>query len=137
MLRKLKHHEKKLLKKTDFLDWKKQNNQRQLAVMVRLGKAVLGWRVHIDVRQRIERIVVRIAGVTQRRAPIRDRVKPRDAEDGPVVDERQGLRHILDHLGRTQVTVTAERLTVADGNRRLPGVGTRRVRRAAVSVRDA
>ena len=32
-MRQLKHHEKKLLKKTDFLNWKRTNNIREIKVM--------------------------------------------------------------------------------------------------------
>jgi hypothetical protein len=32
MVRELKHHEKKLLKKVNFLKWKNENNQRELQV---------------------------------------------------------------------------------------------------------
>ena len=31
-MRKLKHHEKKLLKKVDFLQWKRENSHRELEV---------------------------------------------------------------------------------------------------------
>jgi hypothetical protein len=31
-MRQLKYHEKKLLKKVDFLQWKNENNQRELQV---------------------------------------------------------------------------------------------------------
>ena len=34
-MRQLKHHEKKLLKKVDFLNWKKTNNVREIQVMRR------------------------------------------------------------------------------------------------------
>jgi U3 small nucleolar ribonucleoprotein protein IMP3 len=37
MLRKLKYHEKKLLKKTDFLDWRKENNLRESAIVAKYG----------------------------------------------------------------------------------------------------
>lgn len=35
-MRQLKHHEKKLLKKVDFLQWKRENNHRELQVRSRL-----------------------------------------------------------------------------------------------------
>jgi hypothetical protein len=35
MVRKLKHHEQKLLKKVDFLNWKSDDNHREAAVMRR------------------------------------------------------------------------------------------------------
>lgn len=35
MVRKLKHHEQKLLKKVDFLQWKSDNNLREVEVMRR------------------------------------------------------------------------------------------------------
>ncbi|KAJ3737708.1 alpha-L RNA-binding motif-containing protein [Lentinula guzmanii] len=35
MVRKLKHHERKLLKKVDFLNWKQDSNLRQIKVMRR------------------------------------------------------------------------------------------------------
>ena len=34
-MRKLKYHEQKLLKKTDFLTWKKDQSQRELGVIRR------------------------------------------------------------------------------------------------------
>ena len=34
-MRKLKFHEKKLLKKTDFLDWKKEHNGHEIKVVRR------------------------------------------------------------------------------------------------------
>jgi U3 small nucleolar ribonucleoprotein protein IMP3 len=34
-MRKLKFHEKKLLKKVNFLDWKRENNHREAHVMQR------------------------------------------------------------------------------------------------------
>ena len=34
-MRKLKHHERKLLKKTNFLQWKSENNHRELEVIRR------------------------------------------------------------------------------------------------------
>ncbi|KAJ1678836.1 U3 small nucleolar ribonucleoprotein imp3, partial [Spiromyces aspiralis] len=35
MVRKLKHHEQKLLKKVDFLEWKNEHNLREIQVMRR------------------------------------------------------------------------------------------------------
>ena len=35
MVRQLKHHERKLLKKVDFLKWKSEHNLRELQVRVR------------------------------------------------------------------------------------------------------
>lgn len=37
MLRKLKYHERKLLKKVDFLDWRQENNLRESAVVSKYG----------------------------------------------------------------------------------------------------
>jgi U3 small nucleolar ribonucleoprotein protein IMP3 len=34
-LRKLKHHEKKLLKKVDFLQWKKEDGLREISILRR------------------------------------------------------------------------------------------------------
>ena len=34
-MRYLKHHEKKLLKKVDLLNWKKENNVKQIGIMRR------------------------------------------------------------------------------------------------------
>ncbi len=34
-LRKLKYHEQKLLKKVDFLDWKKEQSIREIAILRR------------------------------------------------------------------------------------------------------
>ena len=34
-MRKLKHHEQKLLKKVDFVNWKKDSNVREIAVLRR------------------------------------------------------------------------------------------------------
>ena len=34
-MRQLKYHEKKLLRKVDFLQWKNENNQRELQVKLR------------------------------------------------------------------------------------------------------
>ena len=34
-MRKLKHHEQRLLKKVNFLEWKNENNARELQVMRR------------------------------------------------------------------------------------------------------
>lgn len=34
-MRELKYHEKKLLKKTDFLDWKNEDNLREIKIMRR------------------------------------------------------------------------------------------------------
>ena len=35
MVRKLKHHEQKLLKKVDFLQWKHDDNVREIAILRR------------------------------------------------------------------------------------------------------
>jgi len=36
-MRKLKHHEHKLLKKVDFLNWNRENNLRELQVRPYIG----------------------------------------------------------------------------------------------------
>ena len=42
MVRQLKYHEKKLLKKVDFLKWKNENNLRELQVRERVCGRVCG-----------------------------------------------------------------------------------------------
>ncbi|PVV00601.1 hypothetical protein BB560_005012 [Smittium megazygosporum] len=37
MVRKFKHHEKKLLRKVDFLEWKNENNVQEIGVIKRYG----------------------------------------------------------------------------------------------------
>ena len=41
-MRQLKYHEKKLLRKVDFLQWKNENNQRELQVSPRCSGAACG-----------------------------------------------------------------------------------------------
>ena len=42
-MRQLKFHEKKLLKKVDFLQWKNENNQRELQVRTAVPRKVSLW----------------------------------------------------------------------------------------------
>lgn len=39
-MRQLKHHEKKLLKRVDFLQWKNEHNLRELQVLMQLLQAL-------------------------------------------------------------------------------------------------
>ena len=43
MVRKLKHHEQKLLKKVDFINWEVDNNLHEVKVMKRWVKMLIAY----------------------------------------------------------------------------------------------
>lgn len=85
-MRKLKHHEQKLLKKVDFLQWKNENNLRELQVM---------RRYHIQDRDDYKKYN-KIAGLVTK---VTNVLKQLDAKDSARIEMTEQLLEKLYNMG--------------------------------------
>mmetsp|Transcript_13239 Transcript_13239/g.25350 ORF Transcript_13239/g.25350 Transcript_13239/m.25350 type:complete len:183 (-) Transcript_13239:144-692(-) len=97
-MRKLKHHEQKLLKKVNFLEWKSEHGSREVAVM---------RRYHLQDREDYKRYN-KICGMITRMVAL---LRKMDARDPTRVDLTQALLAKLHAMG---VTPTEKGLSLCD-----------------------
>lgn len=103
-MRQLKHHEKKLLKKTDFLNWKRTNNINEIRVM---------RRYHITDREDYARYN-KIVGQVSKMVSILRKMPPSDAERIRMSEALLDKLHQMSVIPTGKLLDECERVNVSD-----------------------
>ncbi len=97
-MRKLKHHERKLLKKTNFLQWKSENNHRELEVI---------RRYHVQDREEYKELN-KICGMVTKLTNMLRQIDPRDPDRVEMTEK------LLDKLYSMGAIPSTKSLTLCD-----------------------
>ena len=97
-MRKLKHHERKLLKKTNFLQWKSENNHRELEVI---------RRYHVQDREEYKELN-KVCGMVTKLTNLLRQIDPRDPDRVEMTEK------LLDKLYRMGAIPSTKSLTLCD-----------------------
>ena len=97
-MRKLKHHERKLLKKTNFLQWKSENNHRELEVI---------RRYHVQDREEYKELNT-ICGMVTKLTNMLRQIDPRDPDRVEMTEK------LLDKLYSMGAIPSTKSLTLCD-----------------------
>ena len=97
-MRKLKHHERKLLKKTNFLQWKSENNHRELEVI---------RRYHVQDREEYKELN-KVCGMVTKLTNLWRQIDPRDPNRVEMTEK------LLDKLYSMGAIPSTESLTRCD-----------------------
>ncbi|GIL72841.1 hypothetical protein Vretimale_4497 [Volvox reticuliferus] len=125
-MRQLKYHEKKLLKKVDFLRWKSDDNVRELQVM---------RRYHIQERDDYKKYN-KICGMITRLANMLKRLDPKDTTRIDLTDQLLEKLHRMGVLPTKKSLVQCEQLTTSAFCRRRLAVVMVRIKMAE-TLREA
>mmetsp|Transcript_10372 Transcript_10372/g.31895 ORF Transcript_10372/g.31895 Transcript_10372/m.31895 type:complete len:183 (-) Transcript_10372:22-570(-) len=110
---KLKHHERKLLKKTDFLQWKSDNTLREAAVL---------RRYHVTGREDYVKYSKLVGQITSMVAKLKTK-RPDDAQRAELSGQLLRKLHAMGLIDSDSSLAKAEKVTVsAFCRRRLPVV---------------
>jgi U3 small nucleolar ribonucleoprotein protein IMP3 len=107
-MRQLKHHEKKLLKKTDFLDWKKTNNVHEMKIVKRF---------HITDRDDYSRYN-KIVGLIQKMVALLRKLPSSDADRIRMSEALLDKLHQMAVIPTGKLLDECERVNVSDFCRR-------------------
>eukprot|EP00892_Ulva_mutabilis_P011852 jgi/Ulvmu1/9039/UM005_0131.1 len=107
-MRKLKFHEKKLLKKVDFLQWKREHNHRELQVM---------RRYHIQDREDYKKYN-KLCGMITKLSSLLQRLEPTDDDRIQVTDELLEKLHRMGVITTKKSLLQTEKLSTASFCRR-------------------
>ncbi len=97
-MRKLKHHERKLLKKTNFLQWKSENNHRELEVI---------RRYHVQDREEYKELN-KVCGMVTKLTNLLRQIDPRDPNRVEMTEK------LLDKLYSMGAIPSTKSLTLCD-----------------------
>ena len=97
-MRKLKHHERKLLKKTNFLQWKSENNHRELEVI---------RRYHVQDREEYKELN-KVCGMVTKLTNLLRQIDPRDPDRVEMTEK------LLDKLYSMGAIPSTKSLTLCD-----------------------
>lgn len=107
-MRQLKFHEKKLLKKVDFLQWKNENNQRELQVI---------RRYHIQDREDYKKYN-KICGIVTKLVNVIKRLDPQDPVRVELTDQVLDKLYNMGVISTRKSLVLLERLSTSSFCRR-------------------
>ncbi|KAK9905563.1 hypothetical protein WJX75_002198 [Coccomyxa subellipsoidea] len=125
-MRQLKYHEKKLLKKVDFLQWKNENNQRELQVI---------RRYHIQDREDYKKYN-KICGIVTKLVNVIKRLDPQDPVRVELTDQMLDKLYNMGVIPTKKSLVLLEKLSTSSFCRRRLSVVMVRLRMAE-TLREA
>jgi|UniRef100_A0A6U0E5N6 U3 small nucleolar ribonucleoprotein protein IMP3 len=125
-MRELKHHERKLLKKVDFLQWKSERNHREVAIM---------RRYHLQDRDEYKRYNKLCGGVTKLTSVLA-KIDPRDQTRVKITEQLLAKLYELGAVPSEKSLALCDRLSTSSFcRRRLPVIMVRA--KMAETLREA
>ena len=107
-MRKLKHHERKLLKKTNFLQWKSENNHRELEVI---------RRYHVQDREEYKELN-KVCGMVTKLTNLLRQIDPRDPNRVEMTEKLLDKLYSMGAIPSTQSLTLCDKLSTSSFLRR-------------------